>query len=169
MWSGLNFSSKQTDPNYYQILGCCENATVEQITTEYRIRALKHHPDKNPGSEKALQEFQKLQEARDTLADHSKRKVYDEWRKSGVGITYQQWKNINDRCQMTMHWATPKKSTMLEGKGVEDPFRNDEWHPDQISTCLLPEINRINLLVGRRWWDKLLRSCGTWAVGSGIM
>jgi len=34
---------------------------TEQINAEYKVRALKCHPDKNVGDPSALQEFQRLQ------------------------------------------------------------------------------------------------------------
>lgn len=33
---------------------------MEQISAEFKVRALKYHPDKNPGDKKAEEIFQKL-------------------------------------------------------------------------------------------------------------
>lgn len=38
----------------------CNFEQVEQITAEYKILALQHHPDKNDGEKEAEMKFQKL-------------------------------------------------------------------------------------------------------------
>ncbi|KAJ3619428.1 hypothetical protein MTP99_005110 [Tenebrio molitor] len=55
----LNYKRKEEE-DYYAILGCDEDSTVEQITTEYKVRALQLHPDKNAGDKEAEQKFQLL-------------------------------------------------------------------------------------------------------------
>ncbi|XP_009576696.1 PREDICTED: dnaJ homolog subfamily C member 12-like, partial [Fulmarus glacialis] len=39
--------------DYYNLLGCDELSTVEQILAEFKIKALECHPDKHPGNPKA--------------------------------------------------------------------------------------------------------------------
>jgi molecular chaperone DnaJ len=39
-------SEHNNKPNYYQILGISTNATFDEIRSQYRILALKFHPDK---------------------------------------------------------------------------------------------------------------------------
>lgn len=53
-----------------------------QITRAYRKRALKCHPDKNPGDQKAADLFQKLSQAYDILLDAAARAAYDSWLKA---------------------------------------------------------------------------------------
>ncbi|KAK9730233.1 DnaJ domain [Popillia japonica] len=55
----LNYKRKE-DEDYYAILGCSEDSTVDQITAEYKVRALQYHPDKNEGNKEAEEKFQKL-------------------------------------------------------------------------------------------------------------
>jgi DnaJ homolog subfamily C member 12 len=59
--------------------------------TEYRIRALKCHPDKRPDDEECLVQFQRLQEAKEVLCDPTKRKDYDRWRSGGLSMSWKQW------------------------------------------------------------------------------
>lgn len=94
----------------------------EQILTEYKIRALKLHPDKNPNSE-TLEQFQRLQEARDILLDPELRRTYDKWRQSEMCIPFKTFLSMQNRCQTTMHWAKPKSQTMLEGPNKYDEIK----------------------------------------------
>ncbi|CAN7993854.1 unnamed protein product [Ixodes hexagonus] len=97
--------------DYYQILGCDELSTDEQLQSEYKVKALEFHPDKNPNNSEAALQFQKLQEAKDVLLDPEKRKKYDKWRKSGLVMPFQQYLNLN---VTSLHWVTKKtKEPML--------------------------------------------------------
>lgn len=44
----INFERGQT---YYDILGCAPSSSYEQITTEYRLKAKRFHPDKQQTEE----------------------------------------------------------------------------------------------------------------------
>jgi DnaJ family protein C protein 12 len=117
----LNYKRKEEE-DYYAILGCDEDSTVEQITTEYKVRALQLHPDKNAGDKEAEQKFQLLKEAKETLCDSEKRSNYDKWRNSGISISYKQWLGMKEHVHQSMHWSTPKtKDRMLETGGSSGP------------------------------------------------
>uniref|UniRef100_H3AG09 DnaJ homolog subfamily C member 12 n=1 Tax=Latimeria chalumnae TaxID=7897 RepID=H3AG09_LATCH len=101
--------------DYYTVLGCDELSTTEQILTEFKSRALECHPDKHPENPKAVEEFQKLQQAKETLANEESRTRYDYWRRSKITIPFQQWEALSDSVKMSMHWAVrTKKEPMLE-------------------------------------------------------
>jgi len=68
--------------SYYDILGVDERANKEEIKKAFRSLSLKHHPDKNPGNPKAVDMFQKISEAYETLGDDSKRQEYDMMRQN---------------------------------------------------------------------------------------
>lgn len=59
--------------DYYSILGVPKGASDDEIKKAYRKLAMKHHPDR--GGDQA--QFQKIQEAYDTLSDGQKRHQYD--------------------------------------------------------------------------------------------
>ena len=59
--------------NYYEILGVNEDAGQDEIKRAYRKLVVIHHPDKGGDKE----QFQKIQEAYDTLSDPEKKRQYD--------------------------------------------------------------------------------------------
>jgi DnaJ-class molecular chaperone len=62
----------------YETLGVDEHATEEQLKRAYRKAAMRLHPDRNVGNEKAAHaKFQELKEAYAILSDPAQREVYD--------------------------------------------------------------------------------------------
>ncbi|KAJ7324278.1 hypothetical protein JRQ81_017298 [Phrynocephalus forsythii] len=105
--------------DYYTLLGCDELSTVEQIVSEFKVRALQCHPDKHPASPQAVERFQKLQQAKEILTNEDSRARYDYWRRSKIAIPFQQWEALSDSIKTSMHWAIRgKKEPMLEAPEV---------------------------------------------------
>nr|ACO51907.1 DnaJ homolog subfamily C member 12 [Aquarana catesbeiana] len=127
----LNCTQESMGPDYYTLLGCDELSTVEQIIAEYKVRALECHPDKHPGNQKAVEEFQKIQQAKDTLTNEESRAHYDYWRRSKIMIPFTQWEALQDSLKMSMHWTVKnKKEAMLEAPnkpsdGAQDDILDD--------------------------------------------
>ena len=61
----------------YRLLGVPRNATSDEIRASYRKLSRKCHPDTNPDKPDAQAQFCELTNARDTLLDVEKRRVYD--------------------------------------------------------------------------------------------
>ncbi len=70
--------------NYYDVLGVKKDATQEEIKKAYRKQALKYHPDKNPGDQKASEAFKQISEAYEVISDENKRRIYDQYGEEGV-------------------------------------------------------------------------------------
>ena len=76
-----------------------------------------------------------MNEAKETLLDKARRKLYDKWMNSGIDMSYKQWESLKDSVQTSLHWASPRNERMLpEGeetqkspdKTVENDRENDD-------------------------------------------
>src|SRR5262245_2128238 len=70
--------------DYYEVLGCSREASVDEIRKAYKREALKHHPDRNPGDSSAEAKFKQVNEAYQVLSDDQKRQVYDQFGHAGL-------------------------------------------------------------------------------------
>uniref|UniRef100_A0A3Q0SB78 DnaJ (Hsp40) homolog, subfamily C, member 30b n=1 Tax=Amphilophus citrinellus TaxID=61819 RepID=A0A3Q0SB78_AMPCI len=74
----LRFRWKQSNTTaYYDILKVSPSATQSQIKTAYYKQSFIYHPDKNPGSKEATQQFSDISEAYTVLGNISLRRKYD--------------------------------------------------------------------------------------------
>ncbi len=71
--------------DYYEILELSKNATAEEIKKAYRQKALKYHPDKNPGDTEAEEKFKESAEAYEVLSNPEKKARYDRYGHAGLG------------------------------------------------------------------------------------
>lgn len=71
--------------DYYDILGVSRNATADEIKKAYRQKAIKFHPDKNPGDSKAEEKFKEAAEAYEVLSNPDKKQRYDQYGHAGLG------------------------------------------------------------------------------------
>lgn len=67
------------DENCFEILGIQRNASKAEVRRAYRRLSAEKHPDKRPGDEKAVDEFQKIGTAYETLTDDAKRAKYEDY------------------------------------------------------------------------------------------
>ena len=62
---------------HYEILGVKQTAHLEEIKRAFRRRALRVHPDRNPGDYRAAAKFNRVNEAYEVLSDPDRRRAYD--------------------------------------------------------------------------------------------
>ncbi len=71
--------------DYYEILEVSKDATEAEIKKAYRQKAIKFHPDKNPGDSTAEDKFKEAAEAYEVLSHADKKSRYDRFGHAGVG------------------------------------------------------------------------------------
>ena len=70
--------------DYYEILDVERSASPDELKKAYRKKALKYHPDRNPGDKEAEANFKEAAEAYEVLSDDNKRARYDRFGHAGV-------------------------------------------------------------------------------------
>ncbi|MEM7657537.1 MAG: J domain-containing protein [Bacteroidota bacterium] len=63
--------------DYYKVLGVSPSASEDEIKQVYKKLAVRYHPDKNPGDQRAEQKFKEISEAKEILLDADNRRKYD--------------------------------------------------------------------------------------------
>ena len=74
--------------DYYEVLGVPKDASPEQIKKAYRQKALKYHPDKNPGDPGAEAKFKEAAEAYEVLSNPEKKSRFDQFGHAGMGNNF---------------------------------------------------------------------------------
>jgi len=82
--------------DYYDVLGVSRTATAKEIANAYRKKAIKFHPDSNPGDEDATQKFKQAAEAYEVLSDPDKRARYDRYGHAGLEGSTSQFHDVED-------------------------------------------------------------------------
>ncbi len=64
--------------DYYELLEVSREASYEEITEAYRVKASEYHPDRNPDKKEwAERKMKQINKAYETLSDPDKRAIYD--------------------------------------------------------------------------------------------
>ncbi|GIT64952.1 MAG: hypothetical protein Ct9H300mP23_05790 [Nitrospinota bacterium] len=61
-----------------------KNVNEAELKKAYRQKALKFHPDKNPGDKQAEDHFKEASEGYEVLKDPEKRQIYDQFGHDGL-------------------------------------------------------------------------------------
>ncbi|MCL2436838.1 MAG: molecular chaperone DnaJ [Clostridiales bacterium] len=70
--------------DFYEVLGLKKGASESEIKSAFRKKAMKYHPDKNPGDKNAEEKFKEVNEAYGILSDPDKKNKYDKFGHAGV-------------------------------------------------------------------------------------
>ena len=70
--------------DYYKVLEVSKGVNEAELKKAYRQKALKYHPDKNPGDHAAEDKFKEASEAYEVLKDPEKRQIYDQYGHDGL-------------------------------------------------------------------------------------
>ncbi len=71
--------------DYYEVLGVNRKAVDQELKSAYRKLAMQYHPDRNPGSKEAEEQFKEINEAYGVLSNPDTRARYDRYGHAGVG------------------------------------------------------------------------------------
>ncbi len=119
--------------DYYKVLGVDKTATEKDIKSAFRRLAQVHHPDKNPGDDKAEDKFKEINEAYEVLGDPAKRAKYDQlgasyaqWQRAGQGAAggfdFSQWAGMGGGQPGARPGATPDLNEMFGAGGFSEFF-----------------------------------------------
>ena len=100
------FENAERGLNHYQLLNVPRDVSTTGLKRALRSMSLMYHPDKNKADD-AVQQFQRISEAFDTLEDPSKRREYDRLGIDGVLLSSQTV--IDSRLvviQLIVHYAS---------------------------------------------------------------
>ena len=109
----FDFAKNKKSLTFYDILGCSQTASIEQINTEFKVRALQCHPDKNV--DQVCEKFKELVEAKETL--NTRREKYDAWINAGMCMPWPDWLRFTDKNQIVFHWRVSKTDPMITSDG----------------------------------------------------
>ena len=112
--------------DYYSVLKVNRSATEDDLKKSYRRLAMKWHPDKNPGDNKAEAEakFKKISEAYEVLSDPQKRTIYDQYGEEGLKASADAGSSSSSMNGSTNHRFNPRNAedVFAEFFGSSKPF-----------------------------------------------
>jgi len=111
---------RQTERDYYAILGVDPNANTEEIKRAYHRMAFQYHPDRHQDSEEAHERMKELNEICAVLTDPIKRREYDIPR--GYGIRVPKFRKGN---KVRINMNSPSSYRGYTGSVDEEPTKDN--------------------------------------------
>lgn len=99
--------------NYYELLGVDKTASESEIQKAYKRAALKNHPDK--GGDEEI--FKQINQAKEILTDHVKRRIYDTYGEEGVNNSDNN--NFMTKGEDMVHQVSVKLDELYSGKPLK--------------------------------------------------
>jgi DnaJ-class molecular chaperone len=135
----LLVAGKQTEEDYYAILGVDPNANTEEIKRAYCRMAFQYHPDRHQNSEEAHSKMKQLNEVCAVLTDPIRRREYDIPR--GYGIRVPKFRKGN-KVKISMN--SPSSYRGYTGSVDEEPTKDNFrfWYRVRIEARGLTNVGR---------------------------
>lgn len=113
---------RQSERDYYEVLGIAPNASAEEIRRAYHMLAFQCHPDRHQETEEANKKMQEINEVYAILSDPIKRREYDLPR--GYGIRVPKFKK-GSKVKISVNSPSPYKghTGVVDKEPVNDAFR----------------------------------------------
>jgi DnaJ-class molecular chaperone len=109
------------DDDLYGVLGVARTASADEVKKAYRKLARKHHPDVNPGDQRAEDRFKEISFAYDVLSDPEKRARYDEFGRPGLEAGFDP-----EQARAYHRWSEgARRSPYREGAGSAEHIESD--------------------------------------------
>lgn len=130
---------RQSERDYYGVLGIAPNASAEEIRRAYHRLAFQYHPDRDQETEKAHKKMQEINEAYAILSDPIKRREYDIPR--GYGIRVPKFKK-GSKVKINANYPSQYGgyTAFVDKEPVKDTFRF--WYMVRIESKGLTTVRR---------------------------
>ena len=73
-----------------------------------------------------IEKYYLLNEAYSVLCNPKEREKYDTWRNSGLSISFNIWKNIDEEKRNSYHWKTSNEQPTIEDVPTSNKL-NNQW------------------------------------------
>jgi len=113
---------RQSERDYYEVLGIAPNASAEEIREAYHKLAFKCHPDRNQKSGEAHKKMQEINAVYAILSDPIQRREYDLPR--GYGSRVPKFKK-GSKVKTSVNYPSPYSghTGVVDKEPVKDTFR----------------------------------------------
>jgi len=130
---------RQSERDYYEVLGIAPDASVEEIKRAYHRLAFQCHPDRHQASEEAHKKMEEINEAYAVLSDSIKRREYDLPR--GYGRRVPKSKK-GSKVKISVNSPSPYRGQtgVVDKEPVNDAFRF--WYMVRIESKGLTSVRR---------------------------
>jgi curved DNA-binding protein CbpA len=136
---GVIMCGRQSERDYYEVLGIAPDASVEEIKRAYHRLAFQCHPDRHQASEEANKKMEEINEAYAVLSDPIKRREYDLPR--GYGRRVPKSKK-GSKVKISVNSPSPYRGQtgVVDKEPVNDAFRF--WYMVRIESRGLTSVRR---------------------------